>query len=1028
MRNPGATVNFLGFVNGGAANLDSGANRITFLNALSNNPAAFGLVGNNGGILPFAMANSGPTIGGDFASYDFVNNSITYFTGYVTSIAAASSGDIVKEAATEILTGNKTITGLLLTGGATVAEDGFTLTLGGGISGELGAILSTNGANTIVGGTLNVGSGEGVAMTSGTGSVTSTNINSTVTGGSSSGGLTVSSAGTAAFAATVYLPNANTFTGNAYLDGFANLTLSIGSNTSLARGPVPQTGHPPGQRRRHAGQLFIHLRYQQRHDRRPERHHLRQQRRAQQQRLAEQYLLHHTHHQQRRPDALRRHHRRAGRPAVGWLQRGRHNGRGVLRREHLQRRHLRDCQHRRQHSGCHCRQRHGPRQRHGGPHASRREFGRRSAVGFSGTHFVQCPGDQPGRGRHCRNPEYPFGASSYNSTNTGSTANSSLSFSNTVTIATANTVGVATPVTFNGNLGGPATLTMVGLNATTGPGSLTLNGNDSAYTAGITLNAGSLGALGQLIVGSSNPNPNLALGTGVLTLTNGQLINNYTSAIVLANPVALNTAAAPGTYVKFGGGSGNNNAITFRNALPTANILLNTASQTINLIVSTPTTFDDAITSGLASVTVNMISDGTGSGTSTLTLSQANTFLAGNINIAAGTLDLTGLGTLATGTTAFAIDVGGTLLLDNSGNQAAFNPTRIPNAVTTIINFNGGTLQVNGTTTAGATSTVSLNTAVENFVSGYSTVINNNGNVAGGATSVLALNTFSLTATPGATVNFQGGTSGNQTLGGTGTQTQISFAAGLPTGTAISGITVTDSSQITVATLNSGNPFAQTVKMGVSSTAAAAGNVIAQLNYVTPANATTTSNVYANTSSGNTLANVASVSSILIGADNTTVAPFAAGQAYTVTSGNIVMTRNGGSGTSGSTITAPIAFGGNPGYLITNDGVLTLNGLITSTAGGLVIAGGGTLSLPNANVTTAGAASYLGGTWINGGRAANSGTVLMGTNNAISSSGTLTLINGTIAAATYTSGAVTDSAGPVTLTNPITLGASATRQ
>ena len=225
-------------------------------------------------------------------------------------------------------------------------------------------------------------------------------------------------------------------------------------------------------------------------------------------------------------------------------------------------------------------------------------------------------------------------------------------------------------------------------------------------------------------------------------------------------------------------------------------------------------------------------------------------------------------------------------------------------------------------------------------------------------------------------------------------------------------------------TLNSGNPFAQTVKMGVSSTAAAAGNVIAQLSYVTPANATTTGNVYANANA--TLANVASVNSILLAADNITVAPFAAGQAYTVTSGNIVMTRNGGAGTSGSTLSAPISFGASTGYVITNDGTLTLSGLITSTAGGLAIAGAGTLSLPNPNISAAGASSYVGTTYLDGGKSANSGTLLLGTNNAIpSGAGGATLINGTIAAATYTSGAIADSSGPVTLTNAITFGASA---
>ena len=230
-RNPGATANFLGNVNGGVGNLDSGVNHITISSGVSSQ-----LVGNNGGILPFAMANSGPTTGGDFASYDFVNNSITFFNGYVTSIANAGIGDIVKEAATEILTANKTITGLLLTGGATVAEDGFTLTLGGGIGGDLGGILSTNGSNTIIGGSVNIGSDEGVLLAA-TG--TTTTINTIVSGGSSDGGLTVSTAGTIAAATTVYLPNSNTFTGNAYLSGTAaNFTLTIGSNTSLGSGTL----------------------------------------------------------------------------------------------------------------------------------------------------------------------------------------------------------------------------------------------------------------------------------------------------------------------------------------------------------------------------------------------------------------------------------------------------------------------------------------------------------------------------------------------------------------------------------------------------------------------------------------------------------------------------------------------------------------------------------------------------------------------------------------------------------------------
>ena len=60
----------------------------------------------------------------------------------------------------------------------------------------------------------------------------------------------------------------------------------------------------------------------------------------------------------------------------------------------------------------------------------------------------------------------------------------------TATVNTAVTLGNGSAG--SGNLSGPGTLTVAGLSATVGQGSLTLNGNDSTYTAGITLNGGSL--------------------------------------------------------------------------------------------------------------------------------------------------------------------------------------------------------------------------------------------------------------------------------------------------------------------------------------------------------------------------------------------------------------------------------------------------------------------------------------------------------------------------------------------------------
>ena len=210
VRNAGATASFLGTLNAlagtansivGTPNLDSAVNRITILSGVSSQ-----LVGNNGGILPFATANAGATIGGDFATYDVANNSIApfgLFSGYVTPAnLTGNGGDIVKlNAVNWILTANTTIAGLLLTGGATVAENGFTLTVAGGI-------LNTSLANVIIGGTLAIGSNADLVVNAIAGSTL--NLNATITG---SGGLTFSGAG------AVTLPNANTYAGPTTLNG-----------------------------------------------------------------------------------------------------------------------------------------------------------------------------------------------------------------------------------------------------------------------------------------------------------------------------------------------------------------------------------------------------------------------------------------------------------------------------------------------------------------------------------------------------------------------------------------------------------------------------------------------------------------------------------------------------------------------------------------------------------------------------------------------------------------------------------------
>ena len=763
VRSPGATANFLGTLGGlgGAANLDSNVNKITFLNATS--PAAFGLIGDNGGILPFATANTGFTAGGDFATYDFTNGSIAPFNGYVNSINNSTNpGDIVKLGVNEILSASKTITALLLLGGATVSEAGFTLTFGGGLD----AILSANGNNTIIGGIVLLGGSEGIIL-SGAGSTTT--INSTIAGATASGGLTIS--GTTSGAGTVNLPNPNTYAGNSYLasgmvDGGINLVnLNIGSNTSFSTGTIYFN----------AGQLEALAMVT----------------------LANNYQfntslitinstngnnnLYFTGNGTVGNTASDS----ATSPintffttltmsgsaltvfsaALGGVMSGpgallvAGAGTGVLMFT-------------------------GANTFTGGVYltsATTVDAGNDSAFGTGvlalggGATLVA---DNTSAGTMANSAVTINGNVTFNAGNLQGTssANGAFTFgsSEPVTIATNQTITVNTTVTFNGVLGGPGILTVAGLSTTVGQGNLVLNGNNIGYTATLNLGttgvSGSMGALERITIGNAN-----ALGIGPLTLENFELINNSGAAAVLTMPILFGGIA--NTYVKFSGA----NPITFRNPLPAGN---NTLANTATFIVTTPTTID-AVLSGAGGLT--FLTDNTTSTTpSSLSLTEANTF-TGTITIAAGlaypgvltagvapaALTLSGLGTLAN--TVFNLDAGGSLALDNRTNSATYNPLRLPNGAATAINFNGGSFLFLGSNAAGALSSQPLNLATTTFVSGNSTIINVSGS-GSAATSILSFGTY--TRTLGATVSLQGGASGNQTLtSGTNLTQQISFTS-----------------------------------------------------------------------------------------------------------------------------------------------------------------------------------------------------------------------------------------------------------
>jgi autotransporter-associated beta strand protein len=176
VRDAGATLNVSG------TNLGTSSNRILF-------PTAPTTVGNSGGILPYATFNDN-----DFATYDSTNG-LEAFTGYVTSIASAGSGDTVKLSNTnETVSSDTTINALLISTpasgeGVVTVNPGATLTLAsGGLVLLSSSIFATptikpgSGSGTA---TLNFGS-EGVVLRN-TGSATSF-LNTLLTGSS---GLTL---------------------------------------------------------------------------------------------------------------------------------------------------------------------------------------------------------------------------------------------------------------------------------------------------------------------------------------------------------------------------------------------------------------------------------------------------------------------------------------------------------------------------------------------------------------------------------------------------------------------------------------------------------------------------------------------------------------------------------------------------------------------------------------------------------------------------------------------------------------------
>ena len=308
------------------------------------------------------------------------------------------------------------------------------------------------------------------------------------------------------------------------------------------------------------------------------------------------------------------------------------------------------------------------------------------------------------------------------STWSGASGNWSTGFSSTPT--------TGSPIVFDGATGGTATNNIASGNLTSLT-TITINSTAGSYTL-----AAGAGASG---VDASTP----------MTLTSG-ITNNSANATtvnlalaVAASPVSINAAAG---NINLGGPVSNSNTITFSGA--------------------NSTTVSGAI-SGAGAITQN--------GTGTLTLSATNTY-AGDTTISAGSLQITGSGSLGTGasysgnisnsgsfTLNTATDQTLTGILSGNGALVKSNTNTVilsgANTFTGNTTINAGTLRVNGTGTLGSATyagtianngTLFFNTSTNQILSG---AISGSGALTQNGSSTLTLNGSASSYTGATTVS-----------------------------------------------------------------------------------------------------------------------------------------------------------------------------------------------------------------------------------------------------------------------------------
>ena len=312
-----------------------------------------------------------------------------------------------------------------------------------------------------------------------------------------------------------------------------------------------------------------------------------------------------------------------------------------------------------------------------------------------------------------------------------------------------------------------------------GTGTLTL-ANANAFTGGLTMNMSNTGAdtgtLGTLVIPSG-----AALGGAALILNIGVL--DATAPVAITNASVFdNTASNP--IVLAGSAMAFNNTVAL------------SGSGAFEVSVSNTTTINGVISGGhsFAMIGQPMVATTT-SGLSTTYLGTGNLIITATMTdagalsaqIGAGTLTLSGNGTLGAMTNGLIIGKNAAVVLDNTSTVLA---TRLPSTMPIIIN--GGSLVIEGNANATMPLTQTLGTLT---VIGNATITSVNNGAAVSTTFA------SWARDAGGTVNFVGQ---GATLGSAGNQ--ILFTAALPAATVSNGVmvgaTTTDGTLITGAISN----------------------------------------------------------------------------------------------------------------------------------------------------------------------------------------------------------------------------------